>query len=162
MTLATLILSAIAVALMLIAWIRRRGQLQAGLLLSWNTVRRTLPLLLLAFAIVGFLNVLSPQDLIRSWIGPGSGLKGIFIATIAGTLLPGGPYVVFPLISVIYHAGAGIGPTLAMVTSWAALALISVSFEIPFLGWRFSAMRLSLGVSMPIIVGLLSMLLFPQ
>lgn len=162
MTLATMVLAVIAVALMVLAWSRRRGDLRTGVLLSWATLRRTLPLLLLAFAIVGFVNVLSPQELIRSWMGPSSGVRGVFIGTIAGALLPGGPYVVFPLISLIYRAGAGIGPTLAMITSWAALALISVTFEIPFLGWRFSAMRLSLGLSMPILVGLLGMLLFPS
>lgn len=162
MTLATAILGAIALGLILLAWRRGRGELREGMELSWRTLRRTLLLLLLAFAIVGFLNVLSPQDLIRGWIGPGSGAWGIILGTAAGAVLPGGPYVVFPLISVIYQAGAGIGPTLAMITSWATLALISVSFEIPFLGWRFSAMRLSLSLSMPIIVGILGMLLFSR
>jgi uncharacterized membrane protein YraQ (UPF0718 family) len=159
MTLATAILAAIALSLILLAWYRDRGELRKGMELSWRTLRRTSLLLLLAFAIVGFVNVLSPQQLIRTSIGPSSGIWGVILGTAAGAVLPGGPYVVFPLISVIYKAGAGIGPTLAMITSWATLALISVSFEIPFLGWRFSAMRLSLSLSMPIIVGILGMLL---
>jgi uncharacterized membrane protein YraQ (UPF0718 family) len=74
-------------------------------------------------------------------------------------LLPGGPYVVFPLIGTLYASGAGMGPTLAMITSWAALALLSVSFELPFLGWRFTLIRLSLGIFVPVLVGGISVLL---
>jgi uncharacterized membrane protein YraQ (UPF0718 family) len=74
-------------------------------------------------------------------------------------LLPGGPYVVFPLIATLFGSGAGMGPTLAMITSWAALALLSVSFELPFLGWRFTLIRLGLGFVVPILVGSAGMLL---
>ena len=73
-------------------------------------------------------------------------------------LLPGGPYVVFPLVAALYHSGAGLGPTLAMITSWSALALLTVSFELPFMGWRFSILRLSLGLFAPLIVGLIGWL----
>jgi uncharacterized membrane protein YraQ (UPF0718 family) len=93
---------------------------------------------------------------VRTWIGPGTGLRGVFIGTAAGMLLPGGPYVVFPLIGTLYSSGAGLGPTLAMITSWALLALLSVSFELPFLGWRFSLLRLSLSLSLPILIGLIA------
>jgi uncharacterized membrane protein YraQ (UPF0718 family) len=75
-------------------------------------------------------------------------------------LLPGGPYVIFPLISSLYEAGAGIGPTLAVVTSWATIALLSVSFELPFLGWRFSGLRLLLGFPIPLLVGIAGHFLF--
>lgn len=159
MSISTAVLAIIAAVMLIIAWSQGRDNLREGLTLTWRTVRRTIPLLLLAFAIVGFVNVLNPGRLVRTWIGPGSGPSGILVGTIAGSLLPGGPYVVFPLIAALYQAGAGLGPTLAMVTSWAALGLISVSFEIPFLGWRFSLMRLGLGVIMPVIVGLVGMLL---
>jgi uncharacterized membrane protein YraQ (UPF0718 family) len=162
MNVSTITLSIIAVGMAFVAFRRGKPILAAGLEISWATFKRTAVLLLLAFSIVGFINVLSPQDLVREWIGPGSGIVGVLIGAGMGMLLPGGPYVVFPLIASIYEAGAGIGPTLAVVTSWASLALLSVSFEIPFLGWRFSALRLSLGVSVPVLVGIAGQLLFGQ
>ncbi len=160
MNVSTITLSLIAVVMAFLTYRRGKPTLAGGLEISWATFKRTVVLLLLAFSIVGFINVLSPQDLVREWIGPGSGVVGVLIGAVMGMLLPGGPYVVFPLIASIYEAGAGIGPTLAVVTSWASLALLSVSFEIPFLGWRFSALRLSLGVAVPVLVGLLGQLLF--
>jgi uncharacterized membrane protein YraQ (UPF0718 family) len=61
---------------------------------------------------------------------------------------------------VLYQAGAGIGAAVALVTSWAMLALISVSFELPFMGWRFTAVRWGLGLIFPILAGAAAQLLF--
>jgi uncharacterized membrane protein YraQ (UPF0718 family) len=157
---ATMVLVVLAVLLVTLAASKGDGSLKRGLELSWMTLTRTIPLLLVAFAIVGFVEQLAPQEMVRAWIGPGSGLKGVFIGEVAGALMPGGPYVVFPLISALYQAGAGMGPTLAMITSWSGLALLSASFELPFLGWRFTLIRMGLGLSVPLIVGTIGMLVF--
>ncbi len=155
----TLILFGLAGIGLLIAWRRGDGSARRAVEAGWTTLKRTLPLLIVAFIIVGYVNALEPQNLVRTWIGPGSGLRGVLIGTLAGMLLPGGPYVVFPLIGTLYTSGAGLGPTLAMITSWAGLALLSVSFELPFLGWRFTLIRLGLGLAVPILVGAGGMLL---
>jgi uncharacterized membrane protein YraQ (UPF0718 family) len=157
---ATLILIALAALLFAYAWRRGDGSHRRGLQQGWGTLKRTLPLLVVAFVIVGYVNVLAPQELVSKWIGPESGWRGLFVGTGAGMLLPGGPYVVFPLIAALYQAGAGIGPTLAMITSWAGLALLSVSFELPFLGWRFSIVRLGLSLLVPPLVGFAARILF--
>jgi uncharacterized membrane protein YraQ (UPF0718 family) len=157
---ATVFLAGLALGLLLYAWRRGDGSHRSGLVLGWQTLRRTLSLLLVAFAIVGYVDVLAPQDLVRAWIGPDSGWRGLLVGEAAGMLLPGGPYVVFPLIATLYQAGAGLGPVLSMVTSWATLALLSVSFELPFLGWRFTAVRLGLALAFPPLVGLMGLLLF--
>jgi uncharacterized membrane protein YraQ (UPF0718 family) len=160
MTVATLSLTILAAILLLYAWRRNDGSHRRGIVLGWRTLRRTLPLLLVAFAIVGYVNVLSPQDLVQAWLGPNSGWSGLLLAEGLGMLLPGGPYVVFPLIAVLYRAGAGIGPAVTLVTSWAALALISVSFELPFMGWRFTAVRWGLGLTVPLLAGGIVQLIF--
>jgi uncharacterized membrane protein YraQ (UPF0718 family) len=159
MDLATLVLILLALILLAVAIRRGDGSHTRAIRQGWVTLRRTLPLLIVAFIIVGYVNALEPQALVRSWLGPGTGLTGLLVGTAAGMLLPGGPYVVFPLIATIYQSGAALGPTLAMITSWSTLALLSVSFELPFLGWRFSALRLSLGLPIPLLVGLVAHLL---
>lgn len=159
MTEATLILVLIALILAIIAYRQSEETLKLGAQVGWSTLKRTMPVLLLAFIIVGFVNALEPQSLVRTWIGPESGLQGVLIGTLAGMLLPGGPYVVFPLIGTLYYSGAGLGPTLAMITSWATIALLTVSFELPFMGWRFSLIRLGLGIFVPLAVGFAGTLL---
>lgn len=160
MTTATLLLILIALILLVYAWRQGDGSHRRGLVQGWQTLKRTWLLLLVAFVIVGYVNVLSPQDLIQQWLGPESGWGGLLLAELIGVLLPGGPYVVFPLIGVLYIAGAGLGPAVTLITSWAMLALISVTFELPFMGWRFTAVRWGLGLPFPILAGALAQLLF--
>jgi uncharacterized membrane protein YraQ (UPF0718 family) len=160
MTLATAILVVLALALLAYAWMQGDGSHLKGIQFGWQTMRRTALLLLIAFAIVGYVEALGPEDLIRRWIGPGSGLSGILVAEGVGMLLPGGPYAVFPIIAVLYQAGAGLAPTITLITSWATLAFISVSFELPFMGWRFTAVRWGLGLGIPLVAGIAARLLF--
>lgn len=160
MTTATVTLVLIALVLLAYAWRRGDGSHRRGLVQGWQTLKRTWLLLLVAFLIVGYVNVLSPQDLIQQWLGPESGWSGLLLAEFIGLLLPGGPYVVFPLIAVLYGAGAGLGPAVTLITSWAMLALISVTFELPFMGWRFTAVRWGLGLFFPVLAGALAQLIF--
>jgi len=161
MTSATNILWVLAIGLFVYAWRRRDGSHRRGLKLGWRTLKRNALLLLLAFLIVGYVEVLAPQRLIERLIGPESGLNGLLLAEGVGMLLPGGPYVVFPLIAALYSSGAGLAPAVTLVTSWATLALLSVGFELPFMGWRFSAVRWGLGLLLPLVAGGL-VLLFTQ
>jgi uncharacterized membrane protein YraQ (UPF0718 family) len=160
MTVATLVLVVIAVFLLVYAWRRGDGSHRRGMQQGWETLKRTWLLLLVAFVIVGYVNVLSPQALIQQWLGPESGWSGLLLAEFIGLLLPGGPYVVFPLIGILYEAGAGLGQAVTLVTSWAMLALISVAFELPFMGWRFTAVRWGVGLIFPLLVGALAQLIF--
>jgi uncharacterized membrane protein YraQ (UPF0718 family) len=153
LTTATAILALLAAALWFYAWRRGDGSHRRGVVQGWQTLRRTGLLLLLAFLIVGYVNVLNPERIVQAWIGPESGWTGLLLAEIIGMILPGGPYVVFPLIAVLYDAGAGIGPAVTMISSWAALGLLTVAFELPFMGWRFTAVRWGLGLVVPLLAG---------
>lgn len=154
MNIATTLLWALAVVLSAYAWRRRDGSLGRGIRQGGRTLRRVLLLLLAAFALVGYIEVLAPQQLIQAWVGPRSGWAGPLVAEFGGMLLPGGPYAVFPLISALYRAGAGIGPAVALIAAWATMAFITVSFELPFMGWRFTAVRWGLSLPFPFLAGL--------
>jgi uncharacterized membrane protein YraQ (UPF0718 family) len=159
-TVATATLGILALGLLAYAWQRGDGSHWRAARQGWGTMKRTMPLLMVAFVIVGYVNVLSPQDLVQAWIGPESGWRGLVLAEGVGMVLPGGPYVVFPLIAVLYGAGAGLGPAVTMITSWATLALVSVTFELSFMGWRFSAVRWGLALAFPLLAGVIAQLVF--
>ena len=160
MTTATIVLWVISIGLLLYAWRRRDGSLKKGVELGWLTMKRNIILLAIAYMLVGFVNILSPTNLIQDWIGPATGLRGLILAEIIGLLLPGGPYVVFPLIAVLYSSGAGLGPAVTIITSWSTQALLTISFELPFMGWRFTAIRWGLGLIFPLLAGVGAMLFF--
>lgn len=153
MIVATFVLVVIAAGLLVVARRRGDGSHRRGVAEAWRMFKDTLPLLLVAFAIIGLVTVLSPRELVQAWIGPESGWQGLVIAELVGMLLPGGPYVVFPLIAALYQSGAGLGAAVTLTTSWATLALLNLSFEIPFMGWRFTLVRWPLALAVPVLAG---------
>ena len=157
---ATLVLWILSLILIFYAWRRRDGSLKRGIDLGWLTLKRNTALMVIAFIIVGYVNVLSPTQLIQDWIGPETGFGGLILAELIGMLLPGGPYVVFPLIAALFTAGAGLGPAVTIITSWSTQALLTITFEIPFMGWRFTAIRWGLGLVIPILTGVIATILF--
>lgn len=160
MIIATLVLWILSLILIFYAWRRRDGSLKRGIDLGWLTLKRNTALMVIAFIIVGYVNVLSPTQLIQDWIGPETGFGGLILAELIGMLLPGGPYVVFPLIAALFTAGAGLGPAVTIITSWSTQALLTITFEIPFMGWRFTAIRWGLGLVIPILTGVIATILF--
>jgi uncharacterized membrane protein YraQ (UPF0718 family) len=157
---ATIILWCITAVLFLYSWKAGSGTIRRGTELAWQVTKQNGLLIVLAFIIVGFVTILSPERLVTSWIGPGSGWIGIILAEFLGMLLPGGPYVVFPLIAILLQAGAGLAPIITLITSWSTQSLLTVSFELPFMGWRFTAIRWSLGLFIPLLAGLLVSLIW--
>ena len=155
---ATIILWCIAGALFLYSWREGAGTVKRGGLLAWETTKQNALLLTLAFIIVGFVNILSPDELVKTWIGPNSGLRGILLAESIGMMLPGGPYVVFPLIAILFEAGASLASVITVITSWSTQSLLTISFELPFMGWRFTAIRWSIGLIIPLFSGVAALL----
>lgn len=160
MNLAFLTLLIPAVLLFAYAWRRGDGSHRRGLTRGWHTLLSVLPLLLLAFTTIGYISVLLPQEGLQDLTGSGSGWRGLLRAQGMGMLMPGGPYVVMPLISTLYQLGTGLGATVALVTSWSSLSLFNALWEARFLGWRFTIIRWTLLLPFPLLVGLLAEALF--
>ena len=119
------------------------------------------PRLLLGFTLSGLLQVLIPVEYIARTLGEGSGLKGVIIAMVAGALAPGGPYVNFPLVAVLYKGGAGIGPLATFLTSWGVIPLNrALVYEIPLLGAEFTLARYSASLVFPLILCIITPLIF--
>ncbi|MBW6399631.1 permease [Roseomonas sp. HJA6] len=118
---------------------------------------KILPLFAVALPMAAFLAELIPADAAVAWIGPDSGFKGIAIGSVAGGLMPGGPFVTFPLVLAFAKAGAGVPQMVALVSGWCIFALHRIiTWEYPVLGWRFVALRMISGLPLPIAAGLIS------
>ncbi len=160
MNLATFTLLIPTVILFAYAWRRGDGSHRRGLTRGRHTLLSVLPLLLLAFTTIGYVSVLLPQEGLQNLMGPESGWIGLLRAQGMGMLMPGGPYVVLPLISTLHQLGTGLGATVTLVTSWSALSLLNALWEVRFMGWRFTVIRWTLLLPFPLLVGLLAEALF--
>lgn len=110
-----------------------------------------LPVALVAAAFIG---QLIPQSLVAGSIGAETGFQGILLASLIGCFLPGGPTVTFPLALVFWHAGAGAAQMVALLTAWSVFAFHRLlAFELPIMGWRFTAIRLLSSWFLPVLAG---------
>ncbi|MBB5690419.1 hypothetical protein GXW77_19880 [Roseomonas alkaliterrae] len=116
-----------------------------------------LPIFAVALPMAALLAELIPADAAVTWIGPDSGMPGILVASLAGGLMPGGPFVTFPLVLAFAKAGAGVPQMAALITGWSIFAVHRIlTWEYPVLGWRFVALRLIAAFPLPVAAGLLA------
>lgn len=135
----------ILMTLMVIAYVKRGPSgIGAGFTETWTLLLRVVPNLVIGFTLAGFLTLLLPQEIVARWIGADSGAGGIAIGTIAGALTPGGPFTHFPILASLMARGAAIGPLCAYIAAWALLGIHRIIiWELPLMGWRFVAIRVT-------------------
>ncbi len=80
-----------------------------------------LPKVLAGCLIGAFVTLLLPRETVSHWVGAESALRGILIATVAGAILPGGPFTIYPVAGAFLAAGADAGAACAFVISWTLL-----------------------------------------
>jgi uncharacterized membrane protein YraQ (UPF0718 family) len=120
-------------------------------------ILRVLPTAVGSVFLAAFVRVLVPRDVVRHWLGEGSGMTGLLIAAAIAIVVPGGPITSYPLIVALIAAGADIGVTMAFVTSWSVLGLTRIIvWELPLLGWRFAVIRFVASLALPVLAGLLA------
>jgi uncharacterized membrane protein YraQ (UPF0718 family) len=106
-----------------------------------------------------FVRLLVPREIIVRWVGEGSGLKGLAIATVVGSIFPGGPFTIFPLAGAFLLSGADRGSAVAFVTGWLLLGVNrAIIWELPFFGTDVVALRFLASMPLPILAGLLTRL----
>jgi uncharacterized membrane protein YraQ (UPF0718 family) len=162
MLIPTIVMGVIAVALLVIGYLRGGGEHIIGLKSGGILLVQILPLLIFAFIIAGMVPILMPTELISRWIGAESGIRGILIGTVVGGLMPGGPYVCLPIAAGLLQVGASVGTMVAFITAWSLWAVSRLPLDIAILGWQFTLIRLACTFFFPPIAGLIANAIFPN
>jgi uncharacterized membrane protein YraQ (UPF0718 family) len=114
-----------------------------------------LPKVLAGCLIGAFVTLLLPRETIVRWVGADSGIWGILLATVAGAILPGGPFTIYPVAAAFLAAGADAGAACAFVIAWTLLGYArALVWELPFFGLDFISWRILFSIPLPIIAGL--------
>jgi len=153
-------MAVLAAIFLIVGYYKGQGQNLTGIKLAMNMTVQILPLLVFAFIVAGMAQVLLPQELISKWIGAESGIRGIFIGTVAGALAPGGPYVSLPVAAGLLRSGAGVGTMVAFLTGWSLWAVSRLPMEVGILGWKFTLIRLASTFFFPPIAGFIAHIFF--
>ncbi|MEF8787921.1 MAG: permease [Planctomycetota bacterium] len=144
----------VAVLVAIALWVDGPGRVGEGMKEGGLLLYKIWPLLLLAAAAAGMLKILVPAKVVSSYMGAHSPMRGILIGWGVGAVLPGAPYVVLPLAAVLLQRGAAIGPAATMVLSATFMSVTRIPYELTFLGWQFSALRILACALLPPVAGL--------
>ena len=154
-------LALVTLSLAALAWRRGGPELAlAGLEQGGRILLSVIPLLIAAFIIAGLIQTLVSRELVTRWLGAGSGWRGIALACLGGALIPGGPYVYYPIAAALLQAGAGLGVLVAFVTAKNLWSLSRLPLEFALLGPRLTVIRFVVTLLLPPLLGLLTELLF--
>ena len=157
MLVSTLALGIILLGLMLWAHRQPKPPHQAARAAAWGQLQALLIRLPLALLAAGFIAALLPQEYIIQWLGANSGFSGILIASLLGSVLPGGPMVSFPLAVVLFDAGAGPPQMVALLTAWSVLAVHRIlAFELSLIGGSFVIRRTLVSLPLPLMAGFIA------
>lgn len=140
-----------------------RDKTTLSLMVGTRSLIRISLLLLSGLFLGSLVGTFLPREFIARVLGKESGFFGILLGTLFGAVMPGGPYVLFPILAALYSSGAGIPPMVAMIFSWSCIALTRVPTELGYLsvvdGQRIIWLRVLLGIPLPLIAGILASLL---
>lgn len=157
----TLFLTGVALGLVVLAWAQGGAEKAfEGLINGGRTLLSVTPLLLAAFLLAGLIQVLVSREVIERWLGSRSGWRGILLACLAGALIPGGPYVYYPLAGALLHSGAGLGSLVAFVTAKNLWSVTRLPYEFALLGTQLTLIRYGLTFVVPPLLGMLTEALF--
>src|SRR5215469_11315889 len=117
--------------------------------------------LLLGFVFAGLADVLIPQPVLSRWLGSQRPAQAILVGWAAGLLIPGGPYLVFPILASLFQKGAAPGPLITLITAKTLVSPVRMlTYEAPLLGWPLTLARFIPGVLLPPLMGIVGEWLF--
>lgn len=154
-----IVLWTIVAALALTVFLRRRPEFAETLRFGTRDFLGLLPRICIGMIGSGFIAEILPSRLIPTWLGADSGFTGLIIATICGTLTPGGPVVGFAIATAALKSGAGAPQVIAYSVAWALFAIQRVIiFEIPMMPPRVVWLRVAVSLPLPFLAAWAAMI----
>jgi uncharacterized membrane protein YraQ (UPF0718 family) len=161
MDLSLWLLLGLTLAALTVAFLRDRQLPLAGLSASGRMLRAVGIELALGFVLAGLIDVLVPAQALVRWLGEERAGRGILVGWLVGLVIPGGPYVFFPIIANLFGKGAAAGPLIALITAKTLVSPIRMlTYEAPLVGWPLTLARFIPGVLLPPVMGVVGQWLF--
>jgi uncharacterized membrane protein YraQ (UPF0718 family) len=123
------------------SFFKDRKKTKMALKKAWMSFEGILPQLFAVLILIGLILTLLSQETISKLLGANSGLAGVLVASLIGsiTLIPG--FVAFPLASALLKSGAGIVQIAAFVSTLMMVGIVTLPLEIKTFGRRAAILR---------------------
>ncbi|MGL4732054.1 MAG: permease [Clostridium sp.] len=98
------------------------------------------------FILLGLLDVWVPREQMIKYMGDGSGILGVIIAFLLGSVAAGPLYAAFPVAGVLLKKGAKFSNILIFIGAWSTTKIPLLLMEGQSLGWKFTITRLIINI----------------
>jgi uncharacterized membrane protein YraQ (UPF0718 family) len=119
----------------------------------WIFFKEMILFLPLMFILIGLFDVWVPREKIEKHIGRESGWKGTGLVILLATLQAGPLYGAFPFAYILWKKGCSIRNIFIYLGAFATIKIPMITFEIGFLGLRFSLLRTLITLPVFILIG---------
>jgi len=107
----------------------------------------------LMFILIGLFDVWIPREKIEKHIGEDSGWKGTLLVILLASLQAGPLYGAFPFAYILWKKGCNIRNIFIYLGAFSTIKIPMITFEIGFLGLKFSLLRTLITLPVFIIIG---------
>ena len=121
----------------------------------WMFFKEMILFLPLMFILIGLFDVWVPRENIEKHIGKESGWKGTGLVILLATLQAGPLYGAFPFAYILWKKGCSIRNVFIYLGAFSTIKIPMLTFEIGFLGLKFSLLRTLITLTVFILIGYL-------
>ena len=121
----------------------------------WAFLKEMILALPVMFILVGLFDVWVSKEKVQKHIGRASGIKGVFLVMLLGFLQAGPLYAAFPVAYILWKKGTSSSNIFIYLSAASIAKIPMLTFEIGFLGLRFSLMRIFISIPVFILLGII-------
>lgn len=129
------------------------GRVWHAFLLGIRLFVRMLPIFASVVFLSTFLGAFLSPRFIQRFMGKNSGIKGIIIAVVLGTVIVGPMWAMFPMFKTFMDKGARVAVVVALVGTF-AVKTPWLPYAATFLGWEFVVVSVVLIICYAVVSGL--------
>ena len=124
----------IGIVLLALSYANDRNKTKAALGKAWKSFENIMPQFLALLLLIGLSLALVDERTVSKLLGDESGVMGLAIAAIIGsvTLIPG--FIAFPLAASLLKAGAGYGQITMFITTLMMVGIVTLPIESRYFG----------------------------
>lgn len=137
----TILLYVFAGGLLLLSFFKDRQKTKIALKKAWKSFENILPQFLVIIILIGLMLAILDPGTISKLLGKESGILGMLIAGLSGsiTLIPG--FVAFPLASALLKGGAGLPQIAVFISTLMMVGIITIPVENKVFGRKATLIR---------------------
>ncbi|WP_346944344.1 permease [Clostridium sp.] len=103
--------------------------------------------------LLGLIDVWIPRETLVKYMGNNSGVTGVAIALLIGSIAAGPMYAAFPFTAVLLRKGVKFSNVIIFMNAWCVTKISTLLFEVSAIGFKFTIARLIIDIPGVIIMG---------